>query len=169
MFHLVLSSAEMEISHAHSLLQGIFLTQGSKPGLPHCRQILYHLSHQGSPKYPGVCVCVCVCVSCSVVCDPMDCSMPGTSVHGILQARILEWVVMPFSRRSSQPRDRTQVSHVAGRFFTIWANGEAQKYFKSGAFNCTDVLKRRQKCWKSSEVLLIGLQLAPCFLLWNWV
>ena len=42
---------------------------------------------------------------------------------------------------------------------------EAQKYFKSGAFNCTDVLKRRQKCWKSSEVLLIGLQLAPCFLL----
>ena len=47
------------------------------------------------------------------LCDPMDCT-----VHGILQARILEWVALPFSRGSSQPRDRTQVSHIAGRFFT---------------------------------------------------
>ena len=44
---------------------------------------------------------------------------------GILQARILEWVAMPSSRRSSQPRDQTQVSHIAGRFFTIWATREA--------------------------------------------
>ena len=51
----------------------------------------------------------------------MDCSLPGSSVHGILQARILEWVAMSFSRESSWPRDRTQVSHIAGRFFTIWA------------------------------------------------
>ena len=64
-----------------SLLQGIFPTQGSNPGLPHCRQILYQLSHKGSPK-------------------------------------IQEWVAYPFSRGSSQPRDRTQVSHIAGRFFT---------------------------------------------------
>ena len=49
---------------------------------------------------------------CLTLCDPMDCSMPGSSVHGILQARILEWV--PFSRGSSQPRDQTQVSHIAG-------------------------------------------------------
>jgi len=47
----------------------------------------------------------------------MDCSPPDSSVHGILQARILEWVAMPFSRVSSQPRDRTQVSHIAGGFF----------------------------------------------------
>ena len=47
------------------------------------------------------------------VCNPMD-----YTVHGILQARILEWVALPFSSRSSQPRDRTQVSHIAGRFFT---------------------------------------------------
>ena len=47
-------------------------------------------------------------------CDPMD-----YTVHGILQARILEWVAFPFSRESSQPRDRTQVPHIAGRFFTI--------------------------------------------------
>ena len=53
--------------------------------------------------------------SCPTLCDPMDCSPPGSSVHGILQARILEWVVMPFSRGSSQPRDRTRVSCTAGR------------------------------------------------------
>ena len=51
-------------------------------------------------------------------CDPLDCSPPGSSVHGISQARILEWVAASFSRRSSQPRDRTQVSCIADRFFT---------------------------------------------------
>ena len=51
----------------------------------------------------------------------MDCSLPGSSIHGILQARVLEWVAVSFSRRSSQPRDRTQISHIAGRRFTIWA------------------------------------------------
>ena len=56
------------------------------------------------------------------LCDPMDCSRPGSSVHGILQARILEWVVMPSSRESSQPREWTQVSCTAGRFFTSWAS-----------------------------------------------
>ena len=50
---------------------------------------------------------------------PMDCSLPSSSVHGILQARILEWVAIPFSRGSSQPSDQTQVSCTAGRFFTI--------------------------------------------------
>ena len=55
----------------------------------------------------------------------MDCSLPGSSVLGILQARILEWVAMPSSRGSSQPRDQTQVSHIAGRFFTVWDTREA--------------------------------------------
>ena len=55
----------------------------------------------------------------------MGCSPPGSSVHGILQARILEWVAISFSRGSSQPRDRTQVSHTAGRLFTVWATGKA--------------------------------------------
>ena len=59
--------------------------------------------------------------SCLTLCNPMDCI-----VHGILQARILEWVAFPFSRRSSQPRDRTQVSHISGEFFTSWATREAQ-------------------------------------------
>ena len=59
------------------------------------------------------------CVSCSVVCDSLQLSPPGSSVHGILQARVLEWVVVPFSRVSSRARDRTQDYHIAGRYFTI--------------------------------------------------
>ena len=58
---------------------------------------------------------------CPTLCDPMD-----YKVHGILQARILEWVAFPFSRRSSQPMDWTQVACIAGRFFTSWASREAQ-------------------------------------------
>ena len=56
------------------------------------------------------------------LCDPMDCNLPGSSVHRILQARILEWVAISFSRGSSRPRDRTQVSFIASRFFANWAN-----------------------------------------------
>ena len=59
---------------------------------------------------------------CLILCDPMDCT-----VHGILQARILEWLAFPFSSGSSRPRDRTQVSHSAGRFFNNWAIREAQQ------------------------------------------
>ena len=71
-------------------------------------------------------MCVCVCVSCSIVlCNPVDCSPPGFLVHGISQARILEWVAISFSRRSSPPRDWTWVSCIAGRFFTIWTTREA--------------------------------------------
>ena len=55
----------------------------------------------------------------------MDCSLPGSYVHGILQARILEWVAILFSKGSSQPRDRTWVSCITGRFFTIWTTREA--------------------------------------------
>ena len=51
--------------------------------------------------------------SCPALCDPMDCSPPGSSIHGILQSRILEWVAMPSSRGSSQPRDRTHISYVS--------------------------------------------------------
>ena len=52
---------------------------------------------------------------CLTLCDPMDCSLPGSSVHEIFQARILEWVAISFSRGSSQPGDRTWVSHIVGR------------------------------------------------------
>ena len=59
------------------------------------------------------------------LCDPMDCRLPDTSVHGISQARILEWVAIPFCRWSFWPRDRTWVSCIAGRFFLVWATREA--------------------------------------------
>ena len=77
-----------------SLFQGIFPPQGSRPGLPQCRRILYQLSHKGTP-------------------------------------RILEWVVYPFSRGSSQPRNQTSVSCIAGGFFTIWAMREVHYKLKS--------------------------------------
>ena len=57
----------------------------------------------------------------STLCDPMDWSPPGSSVHGIFQARMLEWVAISFSGRSSRPRDWTWVSCIAGRLFTVWA------------------------------------------------
>ena len=59
------------------------------------------------------------------ICNPMDCSLPGCSVYGILKTKILEWVAIPSSSESSQPRDQTQVSCIVGRFFTIWATREA--------------------------------------------
>ena len=58
---------------------------------------------------------------CPTLCAPMDCSLPGSSIHGIFQALILEWVAFSFSRGSSWPRDWTQVSRIASRFFPFWA------------------------------------------------
>ena len=89
-----------------SILQEIFLTQGSNLVLLHYKQILYRLSHSSLPA----------CLSdeslqlCPTLCDPMDRSLLGSSVHGILQARILEWIAIPFCRGSSPPRDWTHVS-----------------------------------------------------------
>ena len=60
-----------------------------------------------------------VLVSRVQLCKPMDCSSPGSSVHGILQARILEWIAVPLSRGSSWPRDQTKISWIAGRFFIM--------------------------------------------------
>ena len=98
----------------------------SNPGLPHCR-------HSLPSEPPGKQISdmkwsevkwIEVAQSCPTVCDPMDCSLLGSSVHGIFQARILEWVAIYFSRGTSQPRDQTRVSCIAGRCFTIWATRE---------------------------------------------
>ena len=70
---------------------------------------------------------VLVAQSCPTVYDPVDCSLPGSSVHGILQARILEWGAIPFSKGSSWPMDQTWVSCTTGRFFTVWAPREPKK------------------------------------------
>ena len=71
-----------------------------------------------------------VAQSCPTLCDPMD-----YTVHGVLYARILEWLTFPFSRGSSQPRLQTQVSYIAGRFFTSWATREALKALSNTKIN----------------------------------
>ena len=79
-----------------------------------------------APHVPHFCIILHVLEIVVQLCptlQPMDCSLTGSSVHGILQARILEWVALPFSRESSQPRDKTQVSCIAGRLLTVWAHG----------------------------------------------
>ena len=82
---------------------------------------LHHLPSQ-------VCLSLCpVTRLCPTLFNPMNCSPPGSSVHGILQTRILEWDAIFFSRGSSWPRDRAWVSYIAGRFFTIWATRKLSK------------------------------------------
>ena len=92
----------------------------------------YHVFH--TSLLWTACLVMLVSQSCLTLCDPMDCSPPGSSVHGIIQARILQWVAMPFSRRSSEPRDWTPVSSIAGRFFTVLATREAQDSLEAGYY-----------------------------------
>ena len=81
--------------------------------------------------------------SCLTLWDPMEyCSLPGSSVRGILQTRILEWVAIPFSRGTSRPRDQTWVSHITDRRFTVWATREATSY------------RRNNIWWKHREWVL---------------
>ena len=95
---------------------------------------------------PTVCMCVCVCVCVYLLvtqlyptlCDPMDCSPPGSSIHGILQARILEWVAIPFFRGSSWPRDWIHVSWIANSFFTFWTTRETQWKWKGSCSVVSD-------------------------------
>ena len=70
-----------------------------------------------------------VAQSCLTLCDPMDCSLPGSSVHGIFQARVLEWAAISFLRGPSRPMDQTQVFRIVGRRFTVWATREAIKHY----------------------------------------
>ena len=72
---------------------------------------------------------VLVAQSCPTLCDPMDGSPPSSSLHGILQARILKWVMISFCRGSSWPRGQTKVSHIAGRLFTVWDTRETPFHF----------------------------------------
>ena len=108
-----------------ALLEGVLCAM-------HCDGSYLHIisfsHHDSSLKTVCVCVCVLVAQSCPTLCNPKDRRPPGSSVYGILQARILEWVAFPFSRGSSQPRDRTWDSHIVGRFLTIWANRGAYSF-----------------------------------------
>ena len=103
------------------------------------------------------------------LCDPLDCSLPGSSVHGIFQARILEWVAIYFSRGSSRPMDRNQISHIVGRRFTIWATKIAWMYEPGGLQSIESQTIRHnwatehcwEKCrgWTKSEIKSIMLSL----------
>ena len=86
------------------------------------------------------------CYCLVTLCDPVDCSSPGSIVHGILQVRILDRVAISFSKESSWPRDQTCISCIAGRFCTVWAIREAQSGFTdyAKAFDCVD----HNKLWK---------------------
>ena len=88
-----------------------------------------------------------VAQSCPTLCDPM-----GYAVHGILQARILEWVAVPFSRGSFQPSDRTQVSRIAGEFFTSWVTREAHAYWSG----CLSLLQWIFMTWNRTRVSCIA-------------
>ena len=76
---------------------------------------------------------VLVTQSCPTLCDPMDCSPPGSSVHRILRARILEWVAISFSRGSFWLRDQTWISCIVGKHFTVWATSKVN--FRSDQIN----------------------------------
>ena len=95
-----------------------------------CGDLIRCLPHVSREEWRNINVCVCVCVqslqSSLTLCDTMNYNLPCSTVPGILQARILEWAAFSFSRGSSQPRDRTQVSCITGGFFTCWATTEAQ-------------------------------------------
>ena len=105
----------------------------------------------------------------------MDCSPPGSSVHGILQARILEWIAMPSSRGSSQPRDRTQVSGIEGGFLSVWATREAKQPLEVGYLSSpTESIKVKWctwgciLCWQENGGLNPG-SLAPVSWAWNFL
>ena len=95
--------------------------------------------------------------SCLTLCDPMDCGPPGSSVLGILQARILEWVDVSFSRRSFQPRDQTWVSCIAGGFFTTELSGKPGFYVGRTLIGFRDAQKGNPSHFLCSSPLCFAL------------
>ena len=104
--------------------------------------------------------------SCLTLCHPMDCSPPGSSVHGVLQARILEWVAIPFSGGSSRPRDRSRVSCIVGRFFTIWAIREASSYYRKSIHDLR--LKIRATPLSRISVFLLSINVSQSKRMARW-
>ena len=105
--------------------------------------------------------------SCLTLCDPMDCSLPGSSIRGIFQARILEWTAVSFSRRFSRPRDWTQVSHTVGRHFTVWATREVQVYIELWKSLEISYKVTLPFCILSSNVW-VSVAPHPYHVIWNW-
>ena len=117
-----------------------WLGWGPKGTPEHCFRNENCCSHYGNQYGSSCCCCCWGAQSCPTLCDPIDGSPPGSPVPGILQARVLEWIAISFSKGSSRPRNRTRVSRIAGRRFTVWATREAS--------NITQV---RNNCSRSAE------------------
>ena len=108
---------------------------------------------------------VFVAQSCPTLCDPIDCSPPGSSVNGILQARILGLPAIPFSRGASPPRGQSWVSCIVGGFFTIWATSEARASNNMNNDNTSYYEPRYQALWSWLYRTLCGLshEVFPCY------
>ena len=144
------------MSYKSSVVHLFILPSAPAMHLLNCINFKWHI-HSKLQKYMHL-----LCAqsqSCLTLCNPLDCSPPGSSVHGIFQAGILEWVAIPFSRGSSQPRDRTRVSCIAGRFFTIWTTLTRillSCLSQSAFYFCHSALFLR-------SIVLVGMHLIPCF------
>ena len=106
---------------------------------------------------------------CPTLCNPVDCSLPGSSFHGILQARVLEWVAISFSRGSSQLRDQTRVSHIPGRHFNLRAIREAHISNSEGKVFLVEIETQRHGEEKQGERAWVWLPLLICSANDNWV
>ena len=129
--------------------------------------------HQGSQWFCPMCESVSF-QSSPTLCDPMDCSLPGSSVHGIFQARILEWVAIPFSMGSSRLRLQTWVSCIIGRFFTICSTreahyGELYNYFIKSQFNNIKYIVSLSHSVMSETLWSQGLYSTRLLCPWNFL
>ena len=135
----------------------------------HSREVLEESDPQRQEVYGGdrgwgeemgkvVVVKVLIAQLCPTLCNPMDCSLPGSSVHGIFQARILEWVAIPFSRGSSGPRDWTQVSCIEGGFFPCLSHQRSPRDEES------EFHGDRVSVWEGEKVLemMVGMVAGQC-------
>ena len=124
-------------------------------GIPNNKLMLYQLPQLNSGFFLLVmsiqtCDMVLVFQSCLTLCSPMDRSLPGSSVLGVLQAQILEWVAVPSSRGSSSPRDLTWVSRIAGRFSTVRAYPQTMQLQDLNLISSRD-----STCYSAARVLEI--------------
>lgn len=101
---------------------------------------------------------------CPTLCDPMNCNLPGSSAHGIFQARMLEWVAISLSRGSSEPRDWTQVSCTTGRFFSDWSY---QGCIQLNVYSTFSLSVYPLYAWASSNFWLLWL--VWIMLQWTWI
>ena len=104
---------------------------------------------------------------CPTLCNPVDCSLPGSFLHGILQARILEWVAISFSRGSSWPRDQTGVSCIGGRCFNLWATSSVISKNYTTASRCSLCLLiasayELRIVWRKSYKSYLGFIFSRC-------